>query len=711
MSQPATLEKSTSLSVSQLPTAPTPVIPAQESTRIRGNTLNHTLDSAASSEYGSDFSPDEEELLNLLLARIGERPVAIGSGSGSGSPSGFATPALSPLAVSHDPAAGGIEGAVAAIDVSEASVDLHPQTSPLPPVTDIEDYAGISRDRVPRFLGKEKWDSISQRAGWGRGRFGGGKGRGWMEQGLGGLGAEHPNSPEGRERERQRELEREQKQVAAGQGTQNGNVDRDGTPVPDMRSPLERLRKPPRKALSVTDLVSPAWCELQYWYTLTKFGRKRATPAMKQGTVVHKELEDQVHITVPVEVMTREDGWALRLWNVIQGLRTLRVSGMTRELEVWGNVDGEIVTGIIDQLSYECPDEELEASAEASYADLKTSKALLPEYQTSITEFFLSPAGGGRRLSDIGVAKPEKDVVSSTRPPSKKIYITDIKTRGKGSRSIPTVSSVGFRPTHLQLQLYYHFLSRLATSEDVTIDAIAERYGLETDKPFSDSFIAQVGSLNEQFFDTPQDLDADYVPPSGTEGENSPSSSQDSMTILLEHNSLSRLWTLMKSQHRLTFLPPNADTATTTTTTTINPKPNDDLQQDTPALTTLLSPVLTATYITPPSKPDEPMQYLGSRSFLFNPPSLYSYLTDEMHWWRGHRQPRGVPVMEAWKCRICEFREECTWRREMEGKLAVNKRRKRSGGEVSEEGPMPPANENGNVGNEGVEDVSGQSVV
>ncbi|KLJ09376.1 hypothetical protein EMPG_15239 [Blastomyces silverae] len=649
MSQPATLEKPTSLSLPEPLTAPTPVISTQESTLIGGNTFNNTVESAASSDYGSDFSPDEEELVI--------------SGSGSGSPSGFATPALSPLAVASDPAGGGIEGAVAAIDVSEAPVDLHLQSLSLPPVTDIEDHA-----------------------------------------------AEHPNSPEGRERERQREFEREQKQVAAAQGAQDGNVNGDGPPAPDMRSPLERFRKPPRKALSVTDLVSPAWCELQYWYTLTKFGRKRATPAMKQGTVVHKELEDQVHTTVPVEVMTREDGWALRLWNVIQGLRTLRVSGMTRELEVWGNVDGEIVTGIIDQLSYECPDEELEASAEASYADLRTSKALLPEYQTSITEFFLSPAGGGRRLSDIGVAKLEEDVVSSTsKPPSKRIYITDIKTRGKSSRSIPTVNSVGFRPTHLQLQLYYHFLTRLSTSEDVTIDAIAARYGLETDKPFSDSFIAQVGSLNEQFFDAPQDLDADYVPPSGTEGEKFPSSSQDSMTILLEHNSLSRLWTLMKYQHRLTFLSPNANTATTNNT--INPQPQDDLQQDTPALTTLLSPVLTATYITPSSSPHESMQYLGSRSFLFNPSSLYSYLSDEMHWWRGHRQPRGVPVMEAWKCRICEFREECTWRQEMEGKLAVNKRRKRTGGEVNGEGSMAAADGNGDVGNEVIEDVSGQSVV
>ena len=62
----------------------------------------------------------------------------------------------------------------------------------------------------------------------------------------------------------------------------------DPTPgVPDLRSPLERFRTKPKKALSVTDLISPSWCELQYWYALTKCGKKRRTPAMRQGSKVH----------------------------------------------------------------------------------------------------------------------------------------------------------------------------------------------------------------------------------------------------------------------------------------------------------------------------------------------------------------------------------------------------------------------------------------
>lgn len=153
--------------------------------------------------------------------------------------------------------------------------------------------------------------------------------------------------------------------------------------TPDTRSPLERFRMKPKKALSVSDLVSPAWCELQYWYTLTlQGGKKKRTFAMKQGSVVHQKLEDQVHTTVRVDVATKEDAWGLRIWNVIQGLRSLRDSGLTRELEVWGTIDGQVVNGVIDELSYICPDAKLEDSLRSPL------KSEPPANQVTISEYF-----------------------------------------------------------------------------------------------------------------------------------------------------------------------------------------------------------------------------------------------------------------------------------------------------------------------------------
>ena len=412
----------------------------------------------------------------------------------------------------------------------------------------------------------------------------------------------------------------------------------------------------------MTDLVSPAWCELQYWYTLTKFGRKKPTPAMRQGTVVHKALEEQVHKTVPIEVMTKEDGWALRIWNVIQGLHTLRETGMTRELEVWGVIDGEVVTGIIDMLSYECPNPELDEDADAYYAAARTfgsvhstgtTASVPPEAGVSLSEYFTS--GGGRTLSDLSVTNNESRNSSGIPPPTHRIYLTDIKTRGSRSRSIPTASSIGFRPTKLQLHLYYHLLTRLVTTDELTIDMIAARYGLKKDSPFSDAFIAQVASLNEDGF-------CNIFDPKDAPKHSTPQN--DTLNFLLQHNSLSTLWVLMKQHLRATFLPPRSS-------------PQDEAEAPTH---TLLSPLLTATYIssassttattdTPSESEPEPIAYLGSRSFFFDPSSLYPYLTSGMRFWHGRRPARGVPLYEAWKCRICEFRDECEWRRDKEEQL------------------------------------------
>lgn len=479
-------------------------------------------------------------------------------------------------------------------------------------------------------------------------------------------------STEGRQRDLEKQKAREQGWTTTKEEEEEPK-DTSGQPdsavVFEQPPPLDRFRKPPNKSLSVSDLIAPAWCELQYWYTLTKHGRKRRTPAMKQGSAVHKVLEEEVHTTVPIEVTTKEDGWALRIWNVIQGLRTLREFGMTRELEVWGLVDGELVTGVIDQLSYVCPDRDLEASAATYYADAQSARAALPEYQMSITDYLLSPSRRGKKLDQLrwkdvseSVGEADEDVVGLPQPSLDfpRVYITDIKTRA--SRSIPTVSSSSFRPTHLQLQLYYHMLNKLVTSDDLTIHTIANRYDLDSDRVFTDAFIAEIGGLNDQFFDamSSQASDPDYYP----------GASQDSMSVLLAHNNLASLWTLMKEQIRRTFLPTPNDSCIISPSIPAHSQPAclEEYQ-------TILSPLLTAKYLSSTDSDDGVPHELGSRSFLFDPTALTSYVSDEMLWWRGHRAPRGVEVMDAWKCRICEFRDDCEWRKGKERELATRQRR------------------------------------
>lgn len=444
-----------------------------------------------------------------------------------------------------------------------------------------------------------------------------------------------PGSAEGRAKDRQREYEREQRAIAE---LAEGGPEEQLSQL----SPLQRFRQSPRKALSVTDLVSPAWCELQYWYTLSKHGRKQPTAAMKQGVVAHKILEDQVHTTLPVDIPTREDGWALRIWNLIQGLRTLRTTGMTREFEVWGNVDGEIVTGIIDQISTQCPDPELEASEKERFPTIRTSPATLQEGGVSLNDYFLSASQGGHMLSDLSqmgqvsednpLDIPQTGGESQEEP--KTYYILDLKTRQGKNPSVPTLSSSSFRPTSFQLQLYYQFLTRLVTTEETTMEAIASRYDLDVNAPFSDSFLAQMLAINDRF-------DAN-------------SNSSEDMPFPLEYNNLSSLWPLMKSQLRMTFLDSSSSTP---------PSTNFNRKGE-----TSISPILTAAYISPPDPdiPEKTVDFIGSRSFVFEPHKLYTYLNDSMRWWRGLRPPRGVQVWDTWKCRSCDFFDECEWRQQKE---------------------------------------------
>ncbi|KAH8426314.1 exonuclease V [Aspergillus melleus] len=422
---------------------------------------------------------------------------------------------------------------------------------------------------------------------------------------------------------------------------------------------------------------------------------------MKKGTTIHKTFEDEVYTTVAVDITTKEDALALRIWNAIQGLRTLREFGLTRELEVWGVVDGQLVNGVIDELSYECPDSELEDSAAEHYADVEASRAVLPEYQMSLTDYLLSPSQGGRRLSDMNLRDEEEPAQGSDDSFSMgsqstaemlhlpRIYMTDIKTRG-GSGSLPTVKSTSFRPTSLQLQMYYHMLNRLVTSDDVTIEMLAARYDLDAQRTFTDAFITEVGGLNDQFFDAPSspEYDPDVIPtpedasmrtsPSqdlsfSSSTGSAPSASQDSTSVLLTHNNLTSLWNLMIEQFRLTFLPP-PHSSTVSVAPSIPSEFQPSLLEPYP---TVLSPLLTARYISSTPAEDSSRRELGSRSFLFDPTTLTSYLGDQMEWWRGERNPRGVEVMEAWKCRICEFNDECSWRQEREWAFARRKRGRR----------------------------------
>lgn len=435
---------------------------------------------------------------------------------------------------------------------------------------------------------------------------------------------------------------------------------------------------------------------------------------MKQGSAVHQALEDAVHVTVPVTVTKKEDSWGLRIWNIIQSLRTLRETGLTREMEIWGSVGGELVNGVIDELSYDCPDPKLEEQS-LKLLSKQDAEPPLPEYQASIRDYLVSSehreqgqsiadalrngGGGGRGVHP--VARRSQD--------DRRIYITDVKTRG--TPTLPTGSAT--RPTILQLHLYHHMLENLAQG-NFALSQLAERYKFDTHETFSDAFIAQVGSLNEEVFELASSQLDDETGRNGSEAE-IVASTQDSMDILLQHNNVAALWEFMMEQFRLTFLVsspnPTSRTADSTSTDIADAAPPSSTPQSLsqlpvpPSQPTRLSPLLTARYIatnyrrhhrgTRKSEEEEENEeeeedddvsaprYLGTKSFIFNPSFLKSHLYETLGFWRGDRSPRGVEVHDAWKCRVCEFRDGCEWvqsRDEAALKEAVERRRLRREG-------------------------------
>lgn len=335
---------------------------------------------------------------------------------------------------------------------------------------------------------------------------------------------------------------------------------------------------------------------------------------MKKGSKIHKKLEDEVHTTVKIDIMTKEDAFGLRLWNLVQGLRTLRDTGLTRELEVWGMVDENLVNGVIDSVSYENPNPEFEA--ELSSQESETSKR-----QSSLTDYF----------------PPKKSATNHSGP---RIYLADVKTRGSAS----PVSNAQIRPAKIQLLLYHHFLSEMAAGK-LDFFKVFRRYGLDADDAFSDIFIAQIGSLHDEIFVDASETETEFTQ------ENTSSSFRSSSSIgpdLLQYRTLRELIPLVQQEIDLTF--PYGEHS--------------------------MGHMLRVQYV----HRDDGRE-IDLHDFPVSKQALETYLSNYMEWWKGRREAKGVDIEEAFKCRTCEFVDDCSWRQSMDEEMlqrARNSQKKRA---------------------------------
>ncbi|KAK9788840.1 hypothetical protein WJX73_000858 [Symbiochloris irregularis] len=111
-----------------------------------------------------------------------------------------------------------------------------------------------------------------------------------------------------------------------------------------------------KRGFYVTDFSASEWCQQQCAFSMSARLPKEVvtTPEMQAGLAVHAKLQAEVIQVVDIAVATPEDAWGLKLLNTIQGLHQLLSEGMTRELYIFGILQGHasklLVRGVIDQL-------------------------------------------------------------------------------------------------------------------------------------------------------------------------------------------------------------------------------------------------------------------------------------------------------------------------------------------------------------------------
>ncbi|CAK7211559.1 hypothetical protein SCUCBS95973_001156 [Sporothrix curviconia] len=404
---------------------------------------------------------------------------------------------------------------------------------------------------------------------------------------------------------------------------------------PRHKSPIALFRTAPKKPLSVSDLVAGAWCELQYEYTLTRLpgGRPTRTAAMKAGTKLHKTLEDQVHTVVPIATTIKEDLVAVRIFNMIQGLSTLRETGLTREFDVWGVVDTghgaddvryQVVNGVIDALSYENPDPgAVGFSSRMPTIEDPDSKSAATSFSTVATTSFGSQITDYFPSSPLGPSPPAQNsldeyaMAAAAYNDSRKIYVSDVKTRE--SLKLPTPAAA--RPAKMQLMLYHRFLSDLAAGR-LSFARVFRRFGVNPLQPLSPSFLAEL---------TADEVQGNYQVPIATD--------------------LQGFVDLLHAEVAQTF-PRGADSIGDIVAIEYRQRAsNDKAQHHGRCLGTIVVPV------------DRPL--------------LDRYLANYLGWWRGVRPAVGVDIEDAgFKCRYCEFAGDCDWRLRMDEERMAKARAK-----------------------------------
>ncbi|KAK9452779.1 exonuclease V [Dipodascopsis uninucleata] len=365
--------------------------------------------------------------------------------------------------------------------------------------------------------------------------------------------------------------------------------------------------------LQVSDLVGPSWCELQYFYRYYKNEFTR-TEAMKKGSSIHKVLEDEVSIPLPSteNLSVREDLIAVDLLAMLSSLQVLTLNSLMnveqaliREFRVYGFFEGILVTGIIDEVSfqYDRPHPEgIEFYDSKHFNDHKDVSTM--ENSSTMQDVPQHMEMNAESLNSLFCRPRDQKHVH------REIRIADSKTR----RTCTYPLEAQRQTTYYQLLLYRKMFEDL-TNQNFNYEIWAQKMRVNLDLEFSNDLrrdFIEGGPIPETF-----EAEINY----------NVKQEDEYYRLLTEMNSLRDIWKvlLMKfSEFR-----------------------------------GKLSNQITTVYVW-----QQDSQIFGGIDYTYNENDLRTYVTDILRYWRAERDPKGVEVEEAYKCRACVFADRCSWRAE-----------------------------------------------
>ncbi|KAJ3922231.1 exonuclease V [Lentinula edodes] len=444
-------------------------------------------------------------------------------------------------------------------------------------------------------------------------------------------------------------------------------------------SPLQQFRK--NNILSVTDLVSPSWCEVQFDYGLRQLRHRKlkdrpasfvtdqgkeiivdkgvaakSDATKKKGVSVHKRLEREIRPEeIKVQVTTEEERWGLRYNNF----------PASRETPVFGLIEGNIVVGIIPK---------------------RTRRSPSPS-QSRITSF-LSPAKASITLSTLD---PPSSSSNHHSPPT--LHLIDTKTRR--TNSLPGDEDT--LPSRFQLMLYHRMLTKLmATTDAFDFSSFWQKLKLDDVASFSHTFLAQT-LLTSETNCLHHLTDLWHIAVSRLNGAKIDSTLQ--LVYRLQPNRQrsfrkSQKGSFTSSREEIEIAKAIEDTLAHSVT---DPEVGSSVTEqeknfvdDPELLWALEQSLLTRLKHNGLDSTDNATQHqsfgnhhsdiIGTKEFEFDAKCLDEYLEDILKWWNGDRKPRGVSLEQSGRCFSCEYRFGCEWRekkaREVEEGLKLRRQQK-----------------------------------